>query len=199
LISIIIGLITLKYQKKEIHFLTIQRCIDIHRKILRKQQSYEEKETEKSIIKKLSVLTLDHLGLINEELFYMKKGYLPKKLSKDWLFDMIEFVPIYVVSGKCPINEDRIRKSKEIKQFINSSLPKEKNYEKYLKDIKLFGKINYVFKIDKKFYERLKGENGKIEFNEKNKKRLVNYFLRNIRHTMFCRRRLFKEQKKNGI
>ena len=149
-------------------------------------------EKNKSKIKRVSILTIDHLGLINEELFYMKKGYLPKKLSKDWLRDMIEFVPIYVKSkeGRIlleePINKEQIKKSKEIKQFINSSTSTNNNYEKYISTAEeSFGRINNVFKIDEVFYKKLNRANGKIVFNKKNKERLVNYFWINIKNKMF--------------
>lgn len=147
LIVILIGLFSLKYQKKEIQFATIQKCIEIHRNILRNQQELEIPHLKvKGLYAKRRILIRDHLGLVTEELFYMKKGYLPKQISKNWLKHMIGFVPLTYEGKVVCESEKRIRKSKEIKSF---------DYDEYIKlanDKKTFAQIYNVFQINFKLY-----------------------------------------------
>lgn len=178
LIFIIVGLLTLKFQKKEVHFSTVKKCIDDHRNILRKQQTYIPNENETVNENELCILVKDHLGLINEELFYMKNGYLPKELSLDWLKDMILFVPIYIEAKKGePINEEDIKNSKEISQYINCSDLNNSNYDKYIQTAsESFGRIKKVFSLDDKFYKRIKGVNKKVDFkDEKTREKIAKY------------------------
>ena len=139
------GLFSLRFQKKDIQFTTIQKCIEIHRNILRNQQELEISDLNSKILyAKRRILIRDHLGLVTEELFYMKKGYLPKQISKNWLRHMIGFVPL-TYKGEV-VNESKkcITGSKEIKSF---------DYDEYIKlakDKKIFSQINKVFEINKK-------------------------------------------------
>jgi len=91
LIVVTVGLLGLKFQRKEIRFYTVQKCIDDHRKILRQQQHLRiKKECSEDHL----ISVRDHLGLITEELFYIREGYLPKNLTMSWVRHMIEFIPL---------------------------------------------------------------------------------------------------------
>lgn len=43
LIAVYLGLIALKFQKKEVHFSTVQKCIDNHRDIFKKPTKMQNK------------------------------------------------------------------------------------------------------------------------------------------------------------
>ena len=80
LLLVFAGLFSLKYQKKEIQFTTIQKCIEIHWNILRNQQELEIPGVKaKGLYAKRRILICDHLGFVTEELFYMKKGFYLNK------------------------------------------------------------------------------------------------------------------------
>jgi hypothetical protein len=182
LIAVYLGLITLKFQKKEVHFSTVQKCIDDHRDILRNQQRCKTKPNK---INEQLILVRDHLGLVNEELFYMKNGYLPKNLSQDWLMHMINFIPLYKgLDEKKPINEISIKRSRELGQFINSTSYNSNNYDTYLLIVKeSFGRINQVFRINNEIYKKLFGDKKNLDFNNPvTKEKIVNTLWHNIKH-----------------
>lgn len=151
LIFVGIGLVSIIFQKKEIQFTTIQKCIEIHRTILRSQQELEISGLKGSkLYGKRRILIRDHLGLVTEELFYMKKGYLPKQISKNWLKHMIEFIPL-----KCKeyvANEKAITNSKEINPFDYNE------YKTLANDKKSFTQINEVFQINEKLCDLYKSK-----------------------------------------
>lgn len=168
------GLFSLKYQKKEIQFTTIQKCIEIHRNILRNQQELEIPDVKaKGLYAKRRILICDHLGLVTEELFYMKKGYLPKQISKNWLEHMIGFVPLTYEGKVVDESVKSIKKSKEIKFF---------DYNEYInlaKDKKTFTQIYKVFEINYKLYNLIE---SKEMDNPLVRKRLVNYLFRKAKN-----------------
>ncbi|NOQ28015.1 MAG: hypothetical protein GQ564_21845 [Bacteroidales bacterium] len=168
------GLFSLKYQKKEIQYTTIQKCIEIHRNILRNQQELEIPGVKvKGLYAKRRILIRDHLGLVTEELFYMKKGYLPKQISKNWLEHMIGFVPLTYEGKVVYESEESIKKSKEIRSF---------DYNEYInlaKDKKTFTQIYKVFKINYKLYNLLENYGMDDQF-VRNK--LVNYLFRKAKN-----------------
>jgi hypothetical protein len=181
LIAVYLGLIALKFQKKEVHFSTVKKCIDNHRDILRNQQRCKTNPNE---VNEQLILVRDHLGLVNEELFYMKSDYLPRKLSQDWLMHMINFIPIYKgLDQKNPINEMSIKRSKELGPFVNSSSSNSNNYETYLLTAEeSFGRINQVFRINNEIYEKLFGNKKNLDFNDPvTKEKIVNILWRNIK------------------
>jgi hypothetical protein len=181
LIAVYLGLITLKFQKKEVHFSTVKKCIDNHRDILRNQQRCKTNPNE---VNEQLILVRDHLGLVNEELFYMKSDYLPRKLSKDWLMHMINFIPLYKGDDqKNPLNEISIKRSKELGPFVNSSSSNSNNYETYLLTAEeSFGRINQVFRISNKRYKKLFGNTKSLNFNDsETKKKIVKALWHNIK------------------
>ena len=183
LIVLLSGLIALSFQKKQIHFSTVKKCIDDYRNIVRQQQRYCYNTKNQRNTKELEILARDHLGLVSEELFYMEKNYLPKPIAKEWLADMIRYIPIYTRENPdAPINKSEIHKSKELKQFIycwNSGY--SNNYDKYLETAKSFKKVHRKFKIDEKILTMLDGDKEDIDLeNPKNRQIIVNNIWSNI-------------------
>jgi len=169
------GLATLFVHRKQVFFSTVNKCINHYRNIIRKQQSLEGKKNNDKNKRKHLILVKDHLGLVSEELFYMQKKYLPRKLSKDWLKNMINFIPIFYKNknGTIILNVDKIIESKELKQYCSLE---NSNIENYLKETEEFPKIRRVFTIDNETYNNIH-VNGEINFDsEKVKKKLVNRF-----------------------
>ncbi len=188
-LAVTIGLLSIRFQKKEIRFSTIQKCVNDHRNILRNQQKYSIKNKGKN---EHLILLRDHLGLITEELFYMREGYLPKNLSLNWLRHMIEFVPIK--QGKRVLNKFQIEESKEISYFlkctdnqanidIDKFLLREENYQKYIElasDKKSFSQINDIFELSMTQISKLELDNkNNIKDNDKNVKKLVHFIWKN--------------------
>jgi hypothetical protein len=104
----------------------------------------------------------------------MKKGYLPKQISKNWFKHMIEFIPLKY--GEIVANEEAIRESKEIKSF---------DYDEYINLVQYknsFTQICDVFKINKKLYSLLKSEG--ID-NQEVRKRLANYLFLQAKNRRF--------------
>jgi hypothetical protein len=163
LVVLLVGLVTLFFQKKQIHFSTVKKCIDDFRCIVRKQQKYSDHETNPDSIKELEILVRDHLGLVNEELFYMERKYLPDSIAKDWLMEMLEYIPVYVKDSSEVINKKNIWNSREVRQIINCNISNhETNYEKYIKMAKAFGKINKIFTVSEDDANDYKSEGNKV-------------------------------------
>jgi hypothetical protein len=141
-IVVIIGLLSLRYSKKQIHFNTMTKCIDEYRRIVRDQQRLLYKDDKDSVYEKY-ILALDHLGLVNEELFYMQKNYLHKDISSEWINNMLDYIPVKH-NGKC-INESVIRNSKELHSLSNEQI------QKYINVVKDFNKIDAIFTINKPY------------------------------------------------
>jgi hypothetical protein len=138
LIVVVIGLLSLKYSKKQIQFNTMTKCIDSYRSIVRSQQRLKN-IPDVGQNKDHYILALDHLGLVNEELFYMQKNFLPKDIAADWIDNMLEYIPIKQ-NGNF-INESVVRKSKEL---INLT---DLEFRDYLHAIKDFNKIGAIFTV----------------------------------------------------
>lgn len=103
----------------------------------------------------------------------MKKGYLPKQISKNWLKHMIGFVPLTYDGKVVKESAISIKNSKEIKSF---------DYNEYInlaKDKKTFSQINKVFEINNKLYNLLKSNGMNNQFACK---KLVNYLFRNAKN-----------------
>jgi len=139
LIVVIVGLMGLKFSRNQIYFNTMTKCIEEYRKIVREQQRLPYKHDVNKECEKY-VLVLDHLGLVNEELFYMQKDYLHKDISAEWINNMLDYIPV-THEGKF-INESVIRNSKELHSLSNEQ------FQKYLSAVKTFNKIDGLFTVD---------------------------------------------------
>ena len=188
-IVLLSGLIALSFQKKQIHFSTVKNCIDDYRCIVRKQQKYDFIRIDDETARELKILIRDHLGLVNEELFYMERKYLPDSIAKDWIWEMLEYIPVYVKDTSEVLNKDNIWNRPEVKQYLRCGFPnQETNYEKYLNMAREFGKINKIFCVNKKVAEEYKKESNKI--------RLRKEIFKNIKKERNILRKIFRSDNK---
>lgn len=75
----------IRLQKKQLNIEVIDRCINEFReKFFGKLCRFTENTD----------LITGYLDLVNEELFYMQRGYLPKDVSIEWLDGIIDYIPI---------------------------------------------------------------------------------------------------------
>ena len=174
------GLYSILFQKKGLQYSTIKDCIDIHRSILRSQQRLKINKITKP--EKHKILIKDHLGLVTDELFYMKNGYLPENISKDWLRHMVNFVPIQC-NGQI-INEKEIFESREISEYIELDKKNKGKqniyYADYLSLVQTggsFNKIRNTFIIKDTLCDSLT-ESLKTE----NKQEFINYIWKKIKN-----------------
>ena len=94
-ISILVGILTIKWNRNQSYFSSVQACNEMFRRIVRKQQKLKNNNLAKH-----EILLKDHLGLISEEIFYIRQGILPPSVAYAWLADMPRRVPVYDTSGK---------------------------------------------------------------------------------------------------
>lgn len=88
-ISFIAIWVTYSQSKKQIHFATIEKCIDDYRELYHK---YPDKYENPKFLD-------EYLDLVNEELFYMEKDYLPKEVAEEWIDGMIDYLPFITSDG----------------------------------------------------------------------------------------------------
>jgi len=84
-VGITVAILTYLLNRKKMYFQTMQRCIMDYRKIMHEHQSTNNKSDKMSI-----ALQHDLFGLFNEQLFYIKRKYVPDEISKEWLKTIIE-------------------------------------------------------------------------------------------------------------
>lgn len=181
MISIFVfGLYSILFQKKGLQYSTIKDCINIHRDILRNQQKLKIEENINAEEHKIFIK--DHLGLVTDELFYMKKKYLGRNISKNWLRHMVDFIPIQCNDDI--INEYEILNSKEISDFINLDKKDKGKDSKYyiyytslVKKKESFKKISKTFVIKESLYQDLESP-----LSPKNKQKLVECIWGNIKN-----------------
>lgn len=154
-ILLISGLVVIYQNKKQRHFQTIRECIKDYREIIRKEQHLNPLDLKES-----RILAMDHLGLINEELFYIKKGYLPSSIARTWIRNMIQYVPVFY--GNKVINCDQIKEN-SLRILI------EENEDDCTQILKGFDNIEQYFRVK---YD------GDIKIHEK---KIVRDILQNIR------------------
>lgn len=81
--ALVFAVIQIIINRKQLNLSVIQKC-----------------NTDFRNIKDLDITTYtknnisDYIDLVNEELFYMQRGYLPKDISKEWLDGIIDYIPI---------------------------------------------------------------------------------------------------------
>ncbi len=71
------------YSRKQIHFSTMEKCINDYRNWM--------KESDKSV----DDVAHEYLDIVNEELFYFEKKYLPMEVSMEWIDGMIDCLPFF--------------------------------------------------------------------------------------------------------
>lgn len=75
------------FSKKQIHFSTINKCINDFRDLIRNIDLNTEKAG------------FQYIDLVNEEFFYLEKGYLPLEISIEWIDGMIDHLPFITADG----------------------------------------------------------------------------------------------------
>jgi hypothetical protein len=99
-IAVIFGIISLYLSKKQLHVTTMRHCIGDYRRIFRDQQKIALKiNVPKSEQPDAQILKMDILGLVNEELFYIQEGYIPKDISLEWISSMLDYLPVLDAKG----------------------------------------------------------------------------------------------------
>lgn len=174
-IGIFITLVNYKRSKSQFQISILQKCIDSYRKIVENKRE----------IDKCNVY--DHLGLINEELFYMQHGYLPKSICREWLNNMLDYMPIILQENK---NSSKVLNLEKVK------------YKYILANINLlddFPKILKIFTIKKHYdFEIIYSSGGKCK-SERNaeRQRLIDELLSNFKKNK-CNRSKCRLFLKNG-
>ena len=71
------------FSRKQIHFTTMEKCINDYRDWLKVSNSPGDE------------IALEYIDLVNEEFFYLENSYLPLEVSIEWIDGMIGFLPFY--------------------------------------------------------------------------------------------------------
>ncbi len=146
----LIGLwITYALSRKQIHFSTMEKCTNDFRNIV----LLKDEKTQEDLI-------WQYVDLVNEEFFYLEKGYLPIEVCIEWIDGMIDYLPFYnsdgnfEESGNLPLINDE--------HFIKVLMA---NYPRILRAIQLKEKIDFKAIHTSPISE----EDRKIRFKERNK------------------------------
>jgi len=116
-VGIIVAVLSLFINIRASYFSTIQKCTGEYRVIIRKIQRYGKAkigENEEKIIKN------DLLGLFNEQLYYIKFGYIPREMKLEWMETM---------------HNSLLNKDEKINNFNKDDFQKFTRVEEYLKFI----------------------------------------------------------------
>jgi len=70
------------FSMKQIHFTTMEKCVANFREITKLTGLASDKSFE-------------YIEFVSEELFYFENGYLPLKVSIEWIDGMIDYLPFY--------------------------------------------------------------------------------------------------------
>ena len=129
-LSVIVGFFTLVQsiiaffvnsvsEHKKLQLKIMQNCIEQYRKF-----ADNDRVSEKEI--------QAYLGLINEEIYYLRKKLVPKDIGNEWLINMINYLPLFSSEdGKKtdfenPVNREILQKRKSIfmdKDQMNKLIP----------------------------------------------------------------------------
>lgn len=96
--AILIAFFTYKLSRKRHYFDAVQACWKRYLNIVRQQQQLDlerDKMTEALFVKKHLILFRDHMGLVCEEISYIRQGMLPRDVAKAWLYEMAKRVPYW--------------------------------------------------------------------------------------------------------
>ena len=83
IVSLIALYIAYKQSTKQIHFSVMTKCIQDYRNFLKSEELDESRHA------------MEYIELINEELFYLEKNYLPFEVAVEWIDGMIDYLPFY--------------------------------------------------------------------------------------------------------
>ena len=99
-LAIIMSIIAYLLSRKQFQFTVMIKCIDRFQTLLPDLESLDQKEALES-----DRIIRQYIDLCEEELFYFKEGYLPKKIRTDWIEGMLNYLPLYD-SKNILLNED---------------------------------------------------------------------------------------------
>ncbi len=155
-ISLVIAVIQIKINRKQLNLSVIEKCINDFRSI-----DGLSIETNKVVVVK------KYIDLVNEELFYIQRGYLPLDISKEWVDGIIDYIPIL---------------DRQTKEILNRG-----NSFKLLNDdlniLDAYPRIRHTFSVSKS-YDFSKIYNPQSEFlveRVKARKELINELLMNLK------------------
>ena len=145
--------------KKQIHFSTIEKCINDYRKLYHK---YENKYEDPAFLGQ-------YLDLVNEELFYIENSYLPKEVTIEWIDGMIDYLPF--------IHRGLIVESRKFIYLETLDRIEEKlfSYPRILKFITINNEIDF----EKVFLPLIHMQNVKMRRIERNK--LIYQMIKNLK------------------
>ena len=117
--SIIAFFVNSVSEHKKLQLKIMQNCIEQYRKFA-DNDNVSEKEIQA------------YLGLINEEIYYLRKKLVPKDIGNEWLMNMINFLPLFSsengkkIDFENPVNREILQKRKSIfmdKDQMNKLIP----------------------------------------------------------------------------
>ncbi|MFA6342974.1 MAG: hypothetical protein WCX75_08955 [Fibrobacteraceae bacterium] len=129
-LSVIVGFFTLVQsiiaffvnsvsEHKKLQLKIMQNCIEQYRKFA-DNDNVSEKEIQA------------YLGLINEEIYYLRKKLVPKDIGNEWLMNMINFLPLFSsengkkIDFENPVNMEILQKRDSVftdKDEMNKLIP----------------------------------------------------------------------------
>jgi hypothetical protein len=119
----LIGLwVTFILSRKQIHFSTMEKCINDFREIMKYSSDSPDEIDAKQ-----------YIDLVNEELFYLENNYLPLEVAIEWIDGMIDFLPFSLLKSH------EFQKSETFKKINTTENANEllKNYPRVMKVIQL--------------------------------------------------------------
>ncbi|MBP6576507.1 MAG: hypothetical protein KA232_04740 [Chryseobacterium sp.] len=147
------------FSRKQIHFSTIEKCINDYRQLYHK---YEDKYDNPKFLGQ-------YLDLVNEELFYIEKGYLPKEVAEEWIDGMIDYLPFLYNSELIP--------SKKFNEFHTSVNVKNRLYS--------YPRILHFIKVEKQIdFEKVflpLSDDEVIELRSSERKKLIKLLKNNLK------------------
>ncbi|MDP1726945.1 MAG: hypothetical protein Q8M15_09195 [Bacteroidota bacterium] len=135
--------IVYRFSKKQIHFSTMEKCINDFKEL----DNLDSKASQKDIMK--------YIELVNEEFFYLENGYLQAAVAIEWIDGMIDFLPFLDKSGNIKNQRFELMVSGEV---VNTYLI---NYPRVLNSIKLKTEIDFD-KIHSSSFAERKNERDKL-------------------------------------
>jgi hypothetical protein len=188
-ISVFIGIITLIWTRKQNHFNAVQICNQMFRDLVRRQQNRLSAQTHQ-----LEIDFRDHLGIVGEEIFYIKNRMLPASVAFSWLSEIPRRIPVYDHLGKL-INSSLLRQGENRELFVNY----QGQFDGVIDN---FGHIKHRFKLtlkeEKEILKKIEGRKltpppGQSLLNSDNWEQIRPYFarlmyrkIRGTRRQRFC-------------
>ncbi len=132
-IGVILTFFTIRITRKNNFLIIIEKCTKEYRKHARRYKKLLNKEEHNSDENK-EELCLDLLGLFNKQLYYIRKGYTPKLITREWLSTINLFLNETCYTNLYPItilsqhkkDFNRILWFSEIKDSIDKGAKKHK-------------------------------------------------------------------------